>query len=287
MAFVDFFIPLPKELREHPAVRTQPTTLRTKLNDTFFAFAGKLAIFIVEKEKSNHVFLAQNPRMGIFDYLTLGIPRLASLLGRGAEALEGYTILFWVSFVLFVVSNITLLPLRYSVAVTATIVVSPLVLVIHLFSSLVGSKQYNESLAIKNDRGQTIKKYLEQNDMSTDELRLTKIDAGTQGSTRTITLEFEKMQSRTPSSHQPFVVNLTQQQTSDGEFGELSQKQSLDALKKLNMFKTYSRLTACPVKVVVGQGAKPPHEDVARLNLLDDRIRDAIVPEVHLSPGAR
>ncbi len=141
-----FLVPLPKELREYPTARTQRTTLGQKFKDTFLAFAGKLAVF--PGPRSNNPVPAKNPRLGIFDYLTLGIPRLASLLFRGAVALSGkHPILALVVLGLFVVSNIILMPLRYFVAAVATIAVSPVVLVTQFLKRYKLPLEYNPSCA--------------------------------------------------------------------------------------------------------------------------------------------
>ena len=154
-----FLLPLPRELREYPGARTFRTTFGKKLTDTFFAFAGKLG-FVSELSSDAKLAFpypkswlsAKHPRMGIFDYLTLGIPRLATKLFEAANyvADKGYdNSLAWIPGVLgYIVNHAILLPLRYLTAAAATLVVSPLVLGIYIVSSVLGNNTYNRALEI-------------------------------------------------------------------------------------------------------------------------------------------
>ncbi len=254
----NFYVPLPKELLAYPAARTLRRTFPQKLKDTFYAFAGKRPGW-----KGGNT---TNPgRLGIFDYVTFGIPRLVSKVLFSVTKIDHmdiYRFTLLLKFVPWLLAMVFELA-RYLAAAAATIVVSPVVLAIHGISWLVGHEQYLEALRIQGQDNQTLQIYLEGNNISDDELRLTKINATETLDARLIELEFtkkEKPQTQSTSSgHEssssgssthssasgnppfpPFVVKLTQQKVGEG-YGEISQKQTLHALMNLNMFKAYSR----------------------------------------------
>ena len=296
----NFYIPLPRELRNYPAARTLRTTFLEKLKDTFYALAGK------PLQKTGK-FITKGDRLGILDYLTLGIPRVFT---KAFLSIGDYLSRFQTP----IPKALSYVPLglgkilqfaRNLIALVATVLVSPLVLVIHGVSKAVGYSKYGRAREITNEYGQTLDIYLGQNRISPDELRLTKIDARTDNnSARTITLEFSKKQkgdarnqplssssssssssgsssgSSSSSFLQPFVVRLTQLKNGD-QYGELPQKQTLHALMNLNMFKAHSRvMEGSSTKFTICKGAlKEASEDGLQLrNKVSDEILQAIIP---------
>ncbi len=280
------FIPLPRELLTYPAARTQRTTFLQKLKDTFYVFAGKRPGWIEGR--------TDNPgRLGIFDYVTFSIPRLFSKALFGAAGFidrwnnDRYIapqILKFFPGGLAMVFELA----RYLVAAAATIAVSPVVLVVHGVSSLVGNKQYNEALKIRGNSGQaseeTLQDYIDRHytNADADELRLTKIDAEVMVSgTRTIILEFSEKKNKPqtdPRPPQPFVVKLTQQENG----GDHSQKQSLDALMNLNMFKAHSRISeGCTTpEFTVGLGVATHFGRSGESRKISDDLKDLILPRM-------
>ncbi len=61
----------------------------------------------------------------------------------------------------------------YFAAAVATLVVSPIVLVINVISSAVRSEQYNEVLKLKDTDGRSLREYLAGNGLDANDLRLT------------------------------------------------------------------------------------------------------------------
>src|SRR5262249_1970391 len=145
------------ELREHPARRTQRTSLRQKFQDTFSVFWGKA------KTGSHYT----PTRWGIFDYLTLVIPRLLlNMLESACGFLNGrhnsvLNVLSYVPYILGNIAGIVSWAARSFVAGVATVLVSPVVIVTHFFSWLVGYKQYNKALELKDVQGRTLGTYLD------------------------------------------------------------------------------------------------------------------------------
>ncbi len=274
MADLDVYIPLPRELREHPAARTQRTSLLKKFQDTFSVFWGKV------KEGS-----AYTPtRWGIFDYLTLGIPRLLMNILKGAvkfllsfnnPALE---IVSYVPYGLAHIVGLVSLAVRYLTAAVATVLFSPVVLITHLISRLVGSENNDKALKLKGAYIQTnvvgrnrqdirreisLGDYLTQYNISEDELRLTKVsERGNQTDTRRFAFSFSakepegpRRRYRTDIPSFDFEIPAPPKFQTQAQYAEYQQQQqprpaidngqaaSIKALLSLNMFKTVSRLS--------------------------------------------
>ncbi len=278
---LQFLLPFPREFLEYPGARTLRTSFLKKLMDTFFVFAGKIRVTDPEpgnKEDfytvNNPLSTATNPRMGIFDYLLLGIPQLTAKLFYAAKyiAAKGSKKLAVGVATLGFITNIILQPLRYLVAGAATLLVFFPVGAIHLISRFLGSETCNTALAIKDNLyGETLKKYLERTKMSADDLRLTSIEAQNNERGRTITLTLtakgnvrsEEEQSEINSLFpESFVFELdqteaplseiTQIETTQAEIThkreptfittDVDQQKGFHAILALNMFKADSRL---------------------------------------------
>ncbi len=199
--------------------------------------------------------------MGIFDYLTLGIPRLALKIFDAAHYLDekGYDKSAVAVGGLGNIVNIILIGLRCLVAAAATLVVSIPVLAIHIVSNLVGlvTGTYNTALAIQNKDNVSLAYYLKNNKMSADDLRLTSIAASDTLTGRTITLALTAKKrtvrsgERQPQTESPspeteaFVVEIDQLKLENtGAFRTIKhiQKGQIHAILAHNLFKADSRL---------------------------------------------
>ncbi len=263
-----FLVPLPKELREYSAAaRTQRTTLGQKFKDTFFAFAGKVRVSDLNPGERESLLGAKSPRMGIFDYLTLGIPLLATKLFYAADYFKrkDYTLLARPVAILGFIANIILLPLRYLVATVATIAVSPVVLVTQFYSKIVGSKEYNEALEIPIEAGGTyLRDYLALNQIDASDLRLTALGSirnsenvatkivlrlspkGQLGNESTPTFQFTipvpQQKENEPEAQTINDALILSGLTATGLTREQGAKRSIQAALNLNMFKLNSRI---------------------------------------------
>ncbi len=256
-----FFIPLTKELREDPAARMQRAPLRQYFKDTFSAFLGK------------NVDERSPGRLGLFDYLTLGIPRLLVKALFGLDnVLESFNYfipktLSFVPWVLggvidFILSGVA----RYLVAAVATVVLSPVLLVTYLISSFVGLEQYDKALRLKNKQNQTLDEYLFDKMVDTNDLRLrgASIITNNEG-TRVILMrlspkgQIERGQDtplsfdfEVPAQRQTQVGRLLETSQATQSFDDQSQTESIQAALGLNMFKTRSRILEKSRKVDFG-----------------------------------
>ena len=276
MPGLNFYIPFPRELLTYPGARTQRTTFPEKLKDTFYAFFGKTPRY--------RPGYGEKPgRLGIFDYLTLGIPRGLKWAFFGMSeflpklGLIGM-VLSYVPRALGKVVEYVSLAARYITAIAATVVFSPIVLITHLVASVVGYDKYTSALAIQGRDQQNLESYLETNHMSLDDVRLTNINALQTDSYRKITLEFnDKRPQPNEASPRPtpFVVEI-QQAILMGRSPIPLQKYNLEALMKLNLFKAHSRINegaSHKFTVGAGEGYTRQHEkDVS------DWIKDTVLP---------
>ncbi len=271
----DFFVPLPRELREYPAGRTKRTPLAQKFLDTFKAFFGKPSK-LIDKSQGDTPDNRTPSRWGIFDYLTLGIPRLLTngLLGL-ANLLKStdYTILQLVSYVPWalgkIVGYVVHFAVRVLIAAVATIVVSPVVIVTHLVSWLVGEKQYNAALQLESSSNQPLSQYLNETRVDANDLRLVTVSkirdqdnnkevtakilfclspkGATGDNPRTFVFAVPAPQAQQPTERerlQQQAEHIRGEQTQRAEDGQpnagSSQRASLEAVLKLNLFKTQS-----------------------------------------------
>ncbi len=268
----DFLIPLTKELRQHPVVRTLRTPLTQKFKDTYGAFSGKL-----QTQKTRHV--PPNPenltrgRLGIFDYLTLGIPRsLSTGLVKFANFLHSsdYPILKVLSYIPgglgYLVHFVANVAARAVIAFAATVVVSPVVLVTHLVSLLVGAKQYKEALQLRGSNAQTtqpqtLSEFLAQTKVNANDLRLSNVSKETYQHHGTKMILFRLSTKGASGNNTPqftFEVPAPQAQQQNGQRVaiEPAKAASLRATGRLNMFKMATRIQEVSEKVTYGNNTK-------------------------------
>jgi hypothetical protein len=153
------------ETQTYPHARTLRTSFVQKLQDTFYAIAGKLPI------------LARKPHVGIFDYLTLYIPTgLLFLMEWCLEKARG-NFLATVLLTPVVLINISLLIARVAFSVVATILFSPITAIVHGISRLVAGQSHAEALSLvgqlKDGGEQILSDYLTQHHMDIEELNVT------------------------------------------------------------------------------------------------------------------
>lgn len=271
---LEFLLPLPREFHTHPGARTLRTSLGKKFKDIFFAFAGKLNPAALPN-KLGPWLGSKEPRAGLFDYLTLFIPRLVTglaikifdledtlntltitVVGNApATVISSKSIYTYIAFGLAWLINIPALIARYLVAAATTLVVALPVIAIHLVSSLIElvTRTYETALTIQNKNDEYLGHYLASNNMAVDDLRLTSIKAENNDSERTITLALtakkEKVRSEEEQSPiespspEPFIVEIKQNKV-NGIFYTCKENQEnqIHALLALNLFKADSRL---------------------------------------------
>lgn len=208
--------------------------------------------------------------MGIFDYLTLGIPRWLPKLLFGAVDFLGK---FWIpGFIValvplglgFLVELVSLIA-RFATSVIATVAFSPLVLVTHIISSLVGFKQNEAAHRLETSNARRLTDYLTTFKLHPYDLRLSQVDATTDNEgTRKILLSLSPKPKRQRADQvlpDPFVLTVAvpnqqrpgQSQIVEGSPNRQALEPSVQAVLDLNMFKVSSRLKEDIRKITIGE----------------------------------
>ncbi len=249
----NFFVPLPRELRQYPAARTQRTTLWQKFKDTYYVVAGKQPVLNLRDSNQENVQIfmqvVKPGRLGIVDYVTLAIPKLiAKGLLDFSWFLDRQDIIPpLLSNVPWALGSVVETARALSAAV-ATVLFSPVVLVTHLIASLVGLRQYNKVLELKDRQGSTLDSWLKLRVVSAHDLRLSHASTAMDSGTKKIVLSLSKKAGTASLNAPPFTFEVpVVQNGNETRFQESSQ-----ALLDLNMFKVRSRISEKSSKVDFG-----------------------------------
>jgi hypothetical protein len=189
------------ETSTSPHARTLRTGLWQKIKDTFFVFAGDFDIS--NRHQGIHVGLFDYPLLGIF-FVLQGF--LIAFIRNEIEVKN--PILRGILGFFLVVLNIPLMTARYATAAVITLISLPIVTIVHLTSLILASTQKERILRLpvtlnvvtmapgqplkKSQEEQTIGRYLQNNDISIEDVAILNVlmPDSENNTSKTLKLEF-------------------------------------------------------------------------------------------------
>lgn len=134
------------ESNKHIHAHTLRTTLKEKIKDSFFVFAG--TVKTIDHDEPRY--------LGLFDYITLGIPFMVDYWVEKISNMESYTLLINpIDHLILVALCLVFNLIRYSLAAIFTLIALPIVLIIHAVSAIISNplKERADTLPISSSIG--------------------------------------------------------------------------------------------------------------------------------------
>lgn len=219
------------ETEHFPHARTLRTSFLYKIKDTYNAIAGKIPGF------------TSNYHLGIFDYLTLFIPLGLFFLTDFCDFSPKYEFLsVYLRISLLFISILLLIP-RVVFSAVATILLLPIIAIVHVISQIVAGQSHTEALSLlgkKNHEEISLNDYLTGCNINIEKLEVI-IIKHPENDSSSYDLMFREKLSRVSSDaenntrylnrNDPFYVRIIREE----ETNIFKQSKNIHALFKLNV----------------------------------------------------